>query len=66
MEMASDFQSQISKRNIVSVNGRFVVSGESGQGSATVALRHFISPATEVDFRATAGLRSLIGFQASR
>ncbi|XP_042376397.1 chaperone protein dnaJ 13-like [Zingiber officinale] len=66
MEMASDFQSQISKRNIVSVNGRFVVSGESGQGSATVVFRHYVSPATEVDFRATAGLRSLIGFQASR
>ncbi|CAD5163862.1 unnamed protein product [Musa acuminata subsp. malaccensis] len=65
MQMYSEVQSHMSKRNMISVSGNFLVSGNRGDGYANVLLRHQVSPFAHVDFMATAGLRSLIGLQAS-
>ncbi|KAF6140416.1 hypothetical protein GIB67_013185 [Kingdonia uniflora] len=66
MAMASDVQSQISKRNTVAVGGNLTVTGNNGGGSATAGLRHQVSSLTSIEFMATAGLRSLIGTHITR
>ncbi|XP_077236332.1 DNAJ heat shock N-terminal domain-containing protein [Tasmannia lanceolata] len=66
MAMSSQVQSQISKRNIIAIGGNLAVTGNSGGGAATVLLRHQASSVASIEFMATAGLRSLIGVQASR
>ncbi|WOL10175.1 chaperone protein dnaJ 13 [Canna indica] len=66
MQMYSGVQSHLSKSNTLSISGNFAVSGNTGIGSANAVLTHRISSVTQVDFLATAGLRSVIGLQASR
>ncbi|XP_043697637.1 chaperone protein dnaJ 13-like [Telopea speciosissima] len=66
MEMSSEVQSQISKRNTIAVGGNMTVDGNSGGGAANVLLRHQISTVASIEFMASAGLRSLIVVQMSR
>ncbi|KAA8522228.1 hypothetical protein F0562_012901 [Nyssa sinensis] len=66
MAMASEVQSQISKRNAIAIGGNLAVTGNSGGGAATVVLRHQISSVSSIEFMASAGLRALIGVQTSR
>lgn len=66
MAMASEVQSQISKRSTIAIGGNLAVTGEAGGGAATAVLRHQVSSAASVEFVASAGLRSLIGVQTSR
>lgn len=66
MAMASEIQSQISKRNTVAIGGNLAVNGDSGGGGATVLLRHQVSPVASVEFMASAGLRALLGVQTTR
>ncbi|KAL8152198.1 hypothetical protein V2J09_009958 [Rumex salicifolius] len=66
MAMASEVQSQISKRSTIAIGGNLAVRGEAGGGAATAVLRHQISSASSVEFVASAGLRSLIAVQTSR
>ncbi|XP_059657549.1 chaperone protein dnaJ 13 [Cornus florida] len=66
MSMSSEVQSQISKRNVIAIGGNMEVRGNSGGGAASAVLRHQISSDSSVEFMASAGLRALIGVQASR
>lgn len=66
MAMASEVQSQLSKRNTVAIGGNLAVNGNAGGGAATALFTHQISEVSSVEFMATAGLRSLIGVQTSR
>ncbi|CAI9095813.1 OLC1v1031835C1 [Oldenlandia corymbosa var. corymbosa] len=65
MAMASEVQSQISKKNVVALGGNLAVDGKSGGGVATVVFRRQVSPAFTVEAMGSAGLRALIGIQAS-
>ncbi|KAJ4744930.1 Chaperone protein dnaJ 13 [Rhynchospora pubera] len=66
MAMNSEVQMQLSKRNMASIGGNMAVTGRSGSGAATVVLHHQASSVASVEFMATAGLRSIIGVQATR
>ncbi|KAI9111064.1 hypothetical protein K1719_017939 [Acacia pycnantha] len=66
MSMASEVQSQLSKRNSVAISGNLAVNGNAGGGVATALLRHEISEASSIEFMASAGLRALIGVQTTR
>ncbi|XP_022154039.1 chaperone protein dnaJ 13 [Momordica charantia] len=66
MAMTSEVQSQLSKNNTVGIGGNLAVTGNSGGGAATAVFRHQFSSVSSVEFMASAGLRSLIGMQASR
>ncbi|XAR70456.1 hypothetical protein NMG60_11027309 [Bertholletia excelsa] len=66
MAMASEVQSQISKRNAIAFAGNMSVHGTSGGGAASAVLRHQLEPYSSIEFMASAGLRSLIGVQTSR
>lgn len=66
MAMTSELQMQLSKRNLASIGGNLVVTGDSGSGAATAVLHHHASSAASIEFMATAGLRSIIGVQATR
>lgn len=64
--MASEVQSQISKRTSLAIGGNLAVDVNSGGGAATAILRHHISPVSSVEFMGSMGLQSLIGIQTSR
>ncbi|XP_031501824.1 chaperone protein dnaJ 13 [Nymphaea colorata] len=66
MQMSSEVQSQISKKNTVVIGGNLAVTGNSGGGAATVLLRHQLSSVSSLEIMASAGLRALIGLQTSR
>ncbi|KQJ97382.1 chaperone protein dnaJ 13 [Brachypodium distachyon] len=66
MGMSSQVQLPISKQNTVTVGGNLVVDGTKGTSAASAVLRHELSPASSIEFMATAGLRSLIGVHTSR
>ncbi|PKA59584.1 Chaperone protein dnaJ 13 [Apostasia shenzhenica] len=66
MAMYSELQSQLSKRNLMSIAGNLSVVSNTGTGSASALLRHQISSASSIEFMATAGLRALLGVQTSR
>lgn len=66
MAMTSEVQSQISKSNTVGIGGNLAVNGNAGGGAASAVFRHQFSSVSSVEFMASAGLRSLIGIQASR
>ncbi|GAB2274168.1 Chaperone protein dnaJ 13 [Dionaea muscipula] len=66
MQMSSQVQSQISKRNSIAIGGNLAVAGESGQGAATAVFRHQISSFSSIEFMGSAGLRNLIGVQTAR
>uniref|UniRef100_A0A7C9DNG9 J domain-containing protein n=1 Tax=Opuntia streptacantha TaxID=393608 RepID=A0A7C9DNG9_OPUST len=66
MAMASEVQSQLSKRIAIAVGGNLAVTGNSGGGAASIVLRHQIASDTSIEYMASAGLRSLIGVQTSR
>jgi DnaJ homolog subfamily C member 11 len=66
MAMTSEVQMQLSKHNIASIGGNLAVTGDSGSGAATAVLRHHASSVASIEFMATAGLRSIIGVQATR
>ncbi|KAK8965482.1 Chaperone protein dnaJ 13 [Platanthera guangdongensis] len=66
MVMFSELESQLSKRNSMSIGGNLSVTGESGTGSASALLRHQISSVASIEFMASAGLRALLGVQTSR
>ncbi|KAG8382429.1 hypothetical protein BUALT_Bualt05G0076300 [Buddleja alternifolia] len=66
MAMASEVQSQISKRNSLAIGGNLAVNANSGGGAATAVLRHHISPVSSVELMGSIGLQSLIGVQTSR
>ncbi|XP_023540359.1 chaperone protein dnaJ 13-like [Cucurbita pepo subsp. pepo] len=66
MAMTSEVQSQISKSNTVGIGGNLAVTGNAGGGAASAVFRHQFSSVSSVEFMASAGLRSLIGMQASR
>lgn len=66
MSMASEVQSQVSKSNAIAVGGNLAVNGNAGGAAATAVLRHQISSVSSIELMASAGLRSLIGLQASR
>ncbi|KAK6118949.1 hypothetical protein DH2020_047310 [Rehmannia glutinosa] len=66
MAMASEVQSQISKRTSLAIGGNLAVNANSGGGAATAILRHHISPVSSVEFMGSIGLQSLIGMQTSR
>ncbi|KAI3453477.1 hypothetical protein Pfo_010140 [Paulownia fortunei] len=65
MAMASEVQSQISKRTSLAIGGNLAVNANSGGGAATAILRHHISPVSSVEFMGSIGLQSLIGIQTS-
>ncbi|GAB2226784.1 hypothetical protein Droror1_Dr00008575 [Drosera rotundifolia] len=66
MQMSSEVQSQISKKNTVAIGGNLAVVGKSGQGTATSVFRHQISPVSSIEMMGSAGLHSLIGVQSTR
>lgn len=66
MAMASEVQSQLSKRNTIAVGGNMAVTGHNGTGGASALLRHQISPVSTIEFMANIGLRSIIGVQTTR
>ncbi|KAF5180218.1 Chaperone protein dnaj, partial [Thalictrum thalictroides] len=63
MAMATEVQTQISKRNTIAFGGNLAVNGNSGGGDATVVLTHQFSPIASAEFMASAGLRALLGAQ---
>lgn len=66
MAMTSSVQSQISKRNTLSIGGNVVVNGNSGGGGATLVFGHQLSPVSSIEFVGSTGLNSLLGVQTSR
>ncbi|XP_023007776.1 chaperone protein dnaJ 13-like isoform X1 [Cucurbita maxima] len=66
MAITSEVQSQISKNNTVGIGGNLAVTGNVGGGAASALFHHQFSSVSSVEFMASAGLRSLIGVQASR
>ncbi|XP_021768475.1 chaperone protein dnaJ 13-like [Chenopodium quinoa] len=66
MAMASEVQSQMSKRIAVAIGGNLAVTGNSGGGAATAVLKHQISSVASIEFMASAGLRSIIGIETTR
>ncbi|CAA0841850.1 Chaperone protein dnaJ 13 [Striga hermonthica] len=66
MAMASQVQSQISKRTSLAIGGNLAVNSDSGVGAATVVLGHQISPVSSAEFMGSIGLQSLIGLQTTR
>lgn len=66
MAMASEVQSQLSKRIAIAIGGNLAVTGNSGGGAASIVLRHQIASDASIEYMASAGLRSLIGVQTSR
>lgn len=64
--MASEIQSQISKRNAIAIGGNLAVNGNAGGGAASALLRHQLSSVSSIEFVASAGLRALVGVQMSR
>lgn len=66
MSMNSEIQSQISKNNIIAVGGTLAVKGSDGDAAANAVFRHQLSSVSTIEIMASAGLRGLIGVQASR
>ncbi|XP_052211531.1 chaperone protein dnaJ 13 isoform X1 [Diospyros lotus] len=66
LEMSSQFQSQISKRNAIAIGGNLAVNGKSGGGAASAVVRHQISSVSSIEFMASTGLRAVLGVQTSR
>ncbi|XP_011031877.1 PREDICTED: chaperone protein dnaJ 13-like [Populus euphratica] len=66
MAMASEVQSQLSKRTAIAMGGNLEVNGNSGGAAASTVLRHQLSPVSSIEFIASAGLRALIGVQTTR
>ncbi|KAI3409643.1 J domain-containing protein [Psidium guajava] len=66
MQMASQFQSQISKNNTLALGGNMAVSENSGGRAASLVLGHQISPAASAEFMVSFGLQSLVGVQTTR
>lgn len=64
--MATEVQSQLSKRTSLAIGGNLAVSAEAGGGAATAILRHHVSPVSSVELVGSIGLQSLIGVQTSR
>lgn len=66
MAMTSEIQSQLSKRNALTFSGNLAVDGHEGGGAASAVFSHQLSDVSSLEFVASAGLRALIGVQASR
>nr|ATB19888.1 putative OWL1 [Juniperus drupacea] len=66
MVMSSEVQSHVSRKDTIVLGGNMAVSGDSGGGAATAMFRHQISSASSMEVVASAGLRSLLGFNTSR
>ncbi|XP_027360495.1 chaperone protein dnaJ 13 [Abrus precatorius] len=66
MAMTSEIQSQLSKRNAVTLGGNLGVNGNEGHGAATALFSHQLSEVSSLEFVASVGLRALIGVQTSR
>lgn len=66
MAMASEVQSQISKKNVIAIGGNMAVNGNAGGGAASIAFRHQFSPVSSIEFMGSTGLRALLGVQTSR
>ncbi|KAK7252678.1 hypothetical protein RIF29_36796 [Crotalaria pallida] len=66
MAMTSEIQSQLSKRNAITIGGNLAVDGNEGGGAATALFRHQMSQVSSIELVASSGLRSLIGVQTSR
>ncbi|MED6157045.1 Chaperone protein dnaJ 13 [Stylosanthes scabra] len=66
MAMTSEIQSDLSKRDAITIGGNLAVDGNEGGGAATAVFRHQISEVSSVELVASAGLRALLGVQASR
>ncbi|XP_057816314.2 chaperone protein dnaJ 13 isoform X1 [Cryptomeria japonica] len=66
MAMSSEVQSHMSRKDTIVLGGNLAVSGDSGGGAATAMLRHQTSSASSMEVVATAGLRSVLGFNTSR
>lgn len=66
MAMASEVQSQISKRNAVSIGGNLAVNGNAGGAAASVVFRHQMSSVSSIEFMGSMGLRALLGVQTTR
>ncbi|XP_030538197.1 chaperone protein dnaJ 13 [Rhodamnia argentea] len=66
MQMASQFQSQISKKNTLALGGNMAVNENSGGRAASLVLGHQISPAASAEFMVSFGLQSLVGVQTTR
>ncbi|KAK1425213.1 hypothetical protein QVD17_20560 [Tagetes erecta] len=64
--MNGDIQSQISKNNIIVVGGTLAVKGSDSDAAANVVFRHQLFSVSTIEIMASAGLRGLIGVQASR
>ncbi|XP_050230138.1 chaperone protein dnaJ 13 [Mercurialis annua] len=65
MAMASEFHSQLSKRNAIAVGGNLEVQENAGGAAASAVLRHQLSPISSIELMGTAGLRALIGLQTT-
>ncbi|XP_057773542.1 chaperone protein dnaJ 13 isoform X2 [Salvia miltiorrhiza] len=66
MAMATEVQSQISKRTSLDIGGNLAVNENSGGGAATAILRHHVSQVSSVELMGSIGLQSLVGIQISR
>ncbi|KAF8019328.1 hypothetical protein BT93_G0108 [Corymbia citriodora subsp. variegata] len=66
MQMASQFQSQISKKNTLALGGNLAVSENAGGRAASLVFGHQISPAASAEFMVSFGLQALIGVQTTR
>lgn len=66
MAMASQVETQLSKRNALGISGNLQVAGNAGDGAASAVFKHAISPFSSIELIASAGLRGLIGIQTTR
>ncbi|XP_010055496.2 chaperone protein dnaJ 13 [Eucalyptus grandis] len=66
MQMASQFQSQISKKNTLALGGNLAVSENAGGRAASLVLGHQICPAASAEFMVSFGLQALVGVQTTR
>ncbi|XVF10831.1 hypothetical protein REPUB_Repub07fG0217200 [Reevesia pubescens] len=66
MAMASEVQSQLSKRNVLAIGGNLGVKENSGGGVASAVLRHQLSSDSSIELIGSVGLRSVIGVQTTR
>ncbi|KAI4377911.1 hypothetical protein MLD38_015467 [Melastoma candidum] len=66
MEMASQFESRVSKNDTLALGGNLAVNESSGGRAASAVYRHQFSSAATAEIMVSLGLQALIGVQTTR
>ncbi|KAI4364852.1 hypothetical protein MLD38_020889 [Melastoma candidum] len=66
MEMASQFESRVSKNDTLALGGNLAVNETSGGRAASAVYRHQFSSAATAEIMVSVGLQALIGVQTTR